>query len=159
MGWFLAGYFGGWYLLFAAGFIHWLTTNPEQLSVGTVLFGVFAYSVLIPGLLFGLMEPVLANFAAKSSAALSAAIQRRTIGRIHASLIGLLCSLGAMVNCIVAWWAASTSGALSIEALGENGLAVAMMALMMGTLGIIAACPWVGLQFVLAHSGQEPSGM
>jgi hypothetical protein len=149
VGWFLGGYFGAWYVLFGIGFVSWLTGNPERLSVGMVLFGLFAYTLLIPGLLFSFMEPVIGKLSEKSAAALQDAVERGAIGRGYAFGMGLLCSVAAMVNCAVAWWAASTSRGFTVETLGENGLAAAMVTLMMGTLAIIAAAPWLGLQFLL----------
>src|SRR5262249_42646754 len=40
--------------------------------------------------------------------------------------------------------------AFSAERLGENGLAVVMVALMMATAAVIAACPWLGLRLLVA---------
>jgi hypothetical protein len=149
MGWFLGGYFCVWYVLFGVGYVGWLTTHPERLSVWMVLFGLFAYILLIPSLLFGLMEPVFDKLAAKSAAALEEAVERGVIGRGYAFAIGAVCSVAAMVNVVVAWWAAETSGGFSVETLGENGLAVAMVTLMMGTLAIIAGVPWFGMQLLV----------
>jgi hypothetical protein len=150
VGWLYGGYFGGWYVLLGLGFARWLATDSSHReSWGMVVFGAFAYFLLIPSLLFGLI-PVLEKVFARSDATIRDGLVRRAISRGYAFAVGLAGSLVAMVTCFVVWSAASmSSDTLSVDQLGENGLAVVMVSMGMGTLVVIAACLWLGLWLLL----------
>jgi hypothetical protein len=150
VGWFFSGYFGAWYVLFGVGFVRWATEQPEHTqSWWMFAFGIFAYVLFIPSMMFGLMEPVLGRITATSADVLRDGLQRGAIGRAYAFALGLICSLAAMASCFIAWMTASMSDVFSVEALGENGLAFAMVTLMMSTLAIVAVFPWLGLRYLL----------
>src|SRR5687768_8818749 len=90
VGWFFGGYFGGWYVLFGVGLFRWLTGHPEHTaSWWMVAFGVIAYTLLIPSLLFGLMEPVLGRTSVTSAAPLQDGLERRAVGRAYVFAVGL----------------------------------------------------------------------
>jgi hypothetical protein len=114
-----------------------------------VAFGAVAYFLLIPSLLFGLM-PVLEKLSAQAESAIREGFTRRAVSRGYAFAVGLVGSLVAMVTCLVGWVAASMAhDALSADNLGETGLAVVVVSMMMGTLAVIAACPWLALRHLL----------
>jgi hypothetical protein len=149
VGWLYGGYFCGWYVLLGLGFVRWLATDSSHReSWGMVLFGAFAYFLLIPSLLFGLM-PALEKVFDRSEATIRDGLARRAVSRGYAFAVGLTGSLVAMVTCLVGWWAAGMSDSLSADRLGENGVAVVIVSMALGTLAVIAACLWLGLRLLL----------
>jgi hypothetical protein len=158
------GYFGGWYVLFGLGFLRWVLEDSEHQSWWTIAFGLFAYLLLIPSLVLGMVGPIFEKIAKRSEAEIQAAFERRTLTRGYAFGTGFVLSLMAMITSFVAWLAAwMESNFFSTENLGENGLAVAMVSLMMGTVIVIALFPWLGVQHLLNRSrrhvlqGQQPA--
>src|SRR4051794_28174264 len=114
-----------------------------------IAFGAVAYFLLIPSMLFGLM-PVLEKLSARAEPAIREGITRRAVSRGYAFAVGLVCSLVAMVTCLVGWVAASMAPeALSTDNLGETGVTVVIVSMMMGTVAVIAACLWVGIRLLL----------
>jgi len=150
VGWLYGGYFCGWYILLGVGFVRWLTMDPSHReSWWMVAFGAVAYFLLIPSMLFGLM-PVLEKLSDRAESVIREGFTRRAVSRGYAFAVGLVGSLVAMVTCFVGWVAASMSpDALSEDKLGETGLAVVIVSMMMGTLAVITACLWLGLRLLL----------
>jgi hypothetical protein len=148
--WLYGGYFCGWYVLLGVGFVRWLTQDPSHReSWWMVAFGVVAYFLLIPSMLFGLM-PVLEKLSARAEPVIREGITRRAVSRGYAFAVGLVGSLVAMVTCFVGWLAAAMAPeALSTDNLGETGAGVVIVSMMMGTLAVIAACLWLGLRLLL----------
>jgi hypothetical protein len=108
------------------------------------------YFLLIPGLLLGLAGQVFENISARSEAVIRRGFEQRAISRGYAFAVGLVASLVAMITCFIEWVAASLeSESLSTDKLGENGLTVAIVALMAATVAIIALCPWLGSRLLL----------
>lgn len=145
----LGGYFCGWYLLLGVGYVTWLQMPGNATSWWTIAFGALAYVLLIPSLLFGMMEPVFGTLSARLQGVIEEATAAGTIKREWAFALGLLCSAVAMTTCLVGGWSvAMVPERLSTENLGETGVAVAMMAILVTGLAIIALCPWLGMRYL-----------
>jgi hypothetical protein len=154
------GYFCGWYLLLGLGYARWLTENPDnRASWAIVAFGAGAYFLLIPSLLLGGI-PALEQLSVRSAAAIREGFARRAVGRRHAFAVGLVGSLVAMATCAVGWGAAALSDDwLSTEKLGEDGVAVVIVGMMMGTVAVIAVCPWLGQRLLLMKCRPREPGV
>jgi hypothetical protein len=146
--WLYGGYFCGWYVLFGAGYAFWLTDPRNSESWAMVAFGAFAYSLVIPGLSFS-MTPVFAKLSDRVNPAVKEGFARGVFSRSYAFAVGLVFSLAAIVTCAVGWGVASLeSDLLQPDRLGETGLDIAMISILMGVVTVIGACPWLG-QLVL----------
>jgi hypothetical protein len=153
------GYFGGWYVLFGIGFIRWVLVEPDDRSWWMIAFGAFAYFLLIPSLVLGMVGPIFEKIATRSEAEMQTAFDRRTLTRGYAFGTGFVLSLMAMVTSFIAWAAASMEpDFFSLENLGENGLAVVMVSLMMGIIIVIALFPWLGVRHLLSKSRRQERG-
>ncbi len=158
MNWLYAGYFGGWYILFGLGFIRWVLAEPDDRSWWMIAFGVFAYFLLIPSLVLGMVGPIFEKIATRSQAEIDDAFKRRTLASGYVFATGFVLSLMAMITSFIAWSVASMeSDFFTPEHLGENGLAVAMVSLMMGIIIVIALFPWLGVRHLLNKSRRSDS--
>jgi hypothetical protein len=158
MNWLYAGYFGGWYILFGLGFIRWVLGEPDDRSWWVIAFGVFAYFLLIPSLVLGMVGPIFEKIATRSQVEIDDAIKRRTLTSGYAFATGFVLSLMAIITSFIAWSVASMeSDFFTPENLGENGLAVAMVSLMMGIIIVIALFPWLGVRHLLNKSRRSDS--
>jgi hypothetical protein len=147
--WLYYGYFFGWYALLGLGFAAWLDDPANRASWGMVAFGTFAYFVVIPGLLFRLL-PVFSKLSAGADSVVQEGLARGSLSRGYAFAVGLESSLMAIVTCAVAYGvAAMETDVLQPDRLGETGLAVAMVSILVGILAVIAACPWLGRLLLL----------
>jgi hypothetical protein len=153
MDWLYGGYVSGWYCVFGLGLAHWLRYEIAQdASWGQLAFGVFGYFVVIPTLAFALMKPVV---NAGSVAAIGNGFERRAFSRTFAFVVGLFGSVVAVITCTIIYlWAASAD--ISTEALGETGVDVVMLSILMLVLSVIAVCPWLGTRVLLARC--QPPG-
>jgi hypothetical protein len=151
MGWLYGGYVTGWYCMFGLGFAYWLSYEiAHEAPWGQLAFGAFGYFVVIPTLAFGLMKPVVNAIPAASVAAVRNGFERRAFSRTFAFGVGLFGSVVAVVTCTVIYLLAGVAD-ISTEALGENGVAVAIVSIMMLVLTVIAVCPWLGTRVLLAR--------
>ena len=158
MNWLYAGYFGGWYILFGLGFIRWVLAEPDDRSWWMIAFGVFAYFLLIPSLVLGMVGPIFEKLATRSQAEIDDAIKRRTLTSGYAFATGFVLSLMAIITSFIAWSVASMESAFfTPENLGENWLAFAMVSLMMSIIIGIALFPWLGVRHLLNKSRQADS--
>jgi hypothetical protein len=161
MGWLLGGYFGGWYILFGVGYVYWLSEPSHRETWGMVAFGAFGYFVCIPGLLFGLMH-LLGKLTERSEASIAAGLERRAVSRGYVFAVGFGGSLVAMATCTLGYMVAALSQDTLTETLGEIGLAVLIMALLMGPCAIVTGCLWLGMRHLLTkcrlrEPGEQPS--
>jgi hypothetical protein len=157
MSWLYGGYFGGWYVLFGLGFLRWVLEDANRQSWWMIAFGLFAYLLLIPSLVLGMVGPIFEKIAARSDAEIQAAFEQRKLTRGYAFGAGFVLSLMAMITSFIAWFAASMeSDFFTPENLGENGLAVAMVSLMMGTIIVIGLFPWLGVRHLLNKARHDP---
>jgi hypothetical protein len=123
-----------------------------------VAFGAFAYFLVIPALLFQ-MFPVFEKFSRGADSTINEGFARGVLSRGYAFVVGLVGSLVAMVTCAVGWAVASLESAvLSQERLGETGIAVAMVSILMGVVTVIAACPWLGQQLLIGQCRARDPG-
>ncbi len=160
MNWLYAGYFGGWYILFGLGFIHWVLVEPDDRSSWMIAFGVFAYFLLIPSLMLGMVGPVFEKLATRSQAEIDDAIKRSTLTSGYAFATGFVLSLMAMITSFIAWSVASMEADFfTPENLGENWLAFAMVSLLMGIILVIALFPWLGVRHLLDKSRRSDSDL
>jgi len=158
--WLHAGYIYGWYVLFGLGFVRWLWEQPTLAQPWWVYALVtLTYFVLIPGAMFGLMGPMLQNISAKDEAEVQEGYRRHRLSRGFAFSAGVVASLVAMTTCAVAWLAASMESAFfSTKNLGENGVAAAIISLMMGIVAVVAVCPWLGARLLLLRCRDRVPG-
>jgi hypothetical protein len=158
MGWLYGGYVTGWYCIFGLGFAYWLHDEiARDAPWGQLAFGAFGYSVVIPTLLFGLMKPVINTISAESVKAVRNGFERHAISRTFAFILGLFGWVAAGITCTVIYLLAAVSN-ISEEALGESGVAVAIISTMMLVLAVIAVCPWLGTRVLLAKC-KEPGSV
>jgi MFS family permease len=151
MGWLYGGYVTGWYCVFGLGLAHWLSYEiAHDASWGQLAFGVFGYFLVIPALAFGLMKPVVNAIPAASVAAVRNGFERRALSRTFAFAVGLFGSVVAVITCTVIYLLAGVAD-ISTEALGETGVGVAIVSIMMLVLAVIAVCPWLGTRVLLAR--------
>jgi hypothetical protein len=151
MGWMYGGYVAGWYCVFGLGFAYWLSYEiAHEAPWGQLAFGAFGYFVVIPTLAFGLMKPVVNAIPTASVAAVRNAFERRAVSRTFAFAVGLFGSVVAVITCTVIYLLAGVAD-ISTEALGETGVAVAIVAILMLVLTVIAVCPWLGARDLLAR--------
>jgi hypothetical protein len=157
--WLYAGYFCGWYAFLGLGLVAWFMDDPSNLhSWQMVAFGIFAYFLVIPGLLFQLI-PIFAKWSPGVDATVNDGLSRGAFVRGYAFAVGLVGSIVALVTCALGWGVASLeSQAISVEQLGENGLAVTMVSMLMGVVAVIGACPWLGQLLLLRKCGLSEPG-
>jgi hypothetical protein len=122
-----------------------------------VAFGAFAYFLLIPGLLFGL-TPVVAKLSPKADAAVQEGFARGAFSRRYAFAVGLGASLVAIVTIAVGYGVACMEFPdVPTDQLDDTWLGVAFVSMLMGVLGVIAVCPWLGQRLLLRKCRlQEP---
>lgn len=159
MGWLYGGYVTGWYCIFGLGFAYWVRGEiARDATWGQLAFGAFGYSVVIPTLLFGLMKPVINTISAESVKAVRNGFERHVISRTFAFVLGLFGCVAAGITCTVIYLFAAVSD-ISEEALGETGVAVAIISTMILVVAVIAVCPWLGTRNVDCGSELERETM
>jgi hypothetical protein len=157
--WLYAGYFCGWYMFLGLGLVAWFMDDPRKLqSWEMVAFGIFAYFLVIPSLLFQLI-PIFAKWSPGVDSAVKEGFARGAFSRGYAFVVGLVGSVVALVTCALGWGVASLeSEPISVEQLDENGVAVTVVSMLMGVLAVIAACPWLGQLLLLGKCRLSESG-
>jgi hypothetical protein len=157
--WLYAGYFCGWYAFLGLGLVAWFMDDPRNLqSWQMVAFGIFAYFLVIPGLLFQLI-PIFAKWSTGVDSAVKGGLARGAFSRSYAFVVGLVGSVVALVTCALGWGVASLeTEAISVERLGENGLAVTFVSMLVGVLAVIGACPWLGQLLLLRKCRLSEAG-